>query len=340
MQENNYIIKCPDDLTGLNHKIKVFCAGPIQGAPMWQHHMPEIDGVVWISPRRESYENFNYDSQTEWETIGLRIADIILFWIPAPEEDIPGRGYAQTTRIEFGENIGRQNKPIVVGIYNDYNGRQYFINKMLEYDAGEVYSNLDECINKISELVAEKKKAKMFFTSDTHFSQERAMELSKRPFKNVREMDWTMIERWNSVVGPNDTVYHLGDFGESWPVEYLNGNIVFVKGNYERDGKSPVPPDVTIYGDGESLTLKDNGRPWLIMTHEPTRALAIQKKKSGDGKLIPVAFGHIHGRQKVKEWDGYDVGVDANNFTPVNRDDLFFYFNAIEKGFYDQDVWC
>ena len=180
----------------------------------------------------------------------------------------------------------------------------------------------------------------MFFTSDTHFSQERAMELSKRPFKNVREMDWTMIDRWNSVVGPNDTVYHLGDFGESWPVEYLNGNIVFVKGNYERDGKSPVPPDVTIYGDGESLTLKDAGRPWLIMAHEPTRALAIQKKKSGDGKLIPVAFGHIHGRQKVKEWDGYDVGVDANNFTPVSRDDLFFYFNAIEKGFYDQDVWC
>lgn len=29
MQKDNYIIKCPDDLTGLNHKIKVFCAGPI-----------------------------------------------------------------------------------------------------------------------------------------------------------------------------------------------------------------------------------------------------------------------------------------------------------------------
>jgi calcineurin-like phosphoesterase family protein len=210
---------------------------------------------------------------------------------------------------------------------------------MEEYDAGEIYDNLDDCIEKIKELVAEKKKAKMFFTSDTHFSQERAMELSKRPFKTVKEMDWTMIDRWNAVVGPNDTVYHLGDFGESWPMEYLNGNITFVKGNYERDGKSLVPPGVNMYGDGNSLTLKTDGKPWLIMAHEPLRAIEIQKKKSTADNKIPIAFGHIHGRQKVKIWDGYDVGVDGNNFTPVSREDLFFYINAIEKGFYDQEVW-
>ena len=335
---SEHIIKCPNKLTGLNDKIKIFCAGPIQGAPMWQHEMPEIEGVVWLSPRRDSYDNFDYDTQTEWETIGLRIADIILFWIPEAVEDIAGRGYAQTTRIEFGENIGRCNKPIVIGIYNEYNGRQYFINKMNEYNAGEVYDNFDDCITKIKELVEEKRTPKMFFTSDTHFSQERAMELSKRPFKSIEQMDWTMIDRWNATVGQNDTVYHLGDFGESWPMDYLNGNIVFIKGNYERDDKSPVPPNVKTYGDEESLTLKENGKPWLIMAHEPTRALEIRKKKVSE-KTIPIAFGHIHGRQKVKEWDGYDVGVDANNFTPVSYEDLMFYINAIEKGYYDQDVW-
>jgi len=333
-------IKCPESLKGLNHQIKVFCAGPIQGAPSWQYNMPDIDGVTWISPRRNSYDNFDYDQQTTWETVGLRIADIILFWIPEPEKDIPGRGYAQTTRIEFGENLGRQNKPIVVGIYDNYNGRQYFINKMNEYGAGEVYNNLDDCIKKIKELVEKKKEAKNFFTSDTHFSQDRARELSKRPFKTVEEMDWTMIDRWNSVVGPEDTVYHLGDFGESWPIDYLNGNIVFIKGNYERDGKSEIPPGVTIYGDGESLVLKDNKKPRLIMAHEPTKALEIQKKKSTPDDIIPVAFGHIHGRQKVKSWKGVDVGVDCNNFTPMSQDDLFFYIGAIEKGYYDQDVWC
>ena len=54
MQENkDYIIKCPSSLKGLNNKVKIFCAGPIQGAPLWQHHLPEIDGAVWLSPRRE-----------------------------------------------------------------------------------------------------------------------------------------------------------------------------------------------------------------------------------------------------------------------------------------------
>ena len=47
-----------------------------------------------------------------------------------------------------------------------------------------------------------------------------------------------MISRWNSVVGPSDVVYHLGDFGETWPIDYLSGNIKMVRGNYERSGKS------------------------------------------------------------------------------------------------------
>ena len=68
MQENkDYIIKCPSSLKGLNNKVKIFCAGPIQGAPLWQHHLPEIDGAVWLSPRRGSYEDFDYDTQTEWD---------------------------------------------------------------------------------------------------------------------------------------------------------------------------------------------------------------------------------------------------------------------------------
>ena len=55
--------------------------------------------------------------------------------------------------------------------------------------------------------------SKIWFTSDTHFSSERTLELSKRPFKSVEEMDKILIENWNSVVGQNDTVYHIGDFG-------------------------------------------------------------------------------------------------------------------------------
>jgi len=51
-----------------------------------------------------------------------------------------------------------------------------------------------------------------FFTSDTHFDDEFAIQYFNRPFKSVDEMNVVIVEKWNSVVTENDTVYHLGDF--------------------------------------------------------------------------------------------------------------------------------
>ena len=138
-------------------------------------------------------------------------------------------------------------------------------------------------------------------------------------------MDWTMISRWNSVVGPSDVVYHLGDFGETWPIDYLSGNIKMVRGNYERSGKSEIPEGIEILGDSYNLDGK------YFLSHEPL----IGKEHSG----IDHLFGHIHGRQQVKSWGGLDVGVDCNNFTPVSEDKARFYLEAIRKGYYDQEVW-
>lgn len=100
------LVCCPEDLKGLTDTLRCFTCGPIQGSSPWQHELPKIPGVTWISPRRLDYEFFDYDQQISWETIGIRSANMILFWIPAPLEDIPGRSYAQTTRIEFGEVLG------------------------------------------------------------------------------------------------------------------------------------------------------------------------------------------------------------------------------------------
>ena len=58
-----------------------------------------------------------------------------------------------------------------------------------------------------------------------------------------------------------------------------------------------------------------------------------------DSKDEYVIYGHIHGRQLVKEGFGLDVGVDAHNFKPVSEEDVSFYLNAMEKGFYDEQVF-
>lgn len=52
----------------------------------------------------------------------------------------------------------------------------------------------------------------IFFTSDTHFWHENIIKFCNRPFSSVEEMNDTIIENWNKVVGENDIVFHLGDF--------------------------------------------------------------------------------------------------------------------------------
>ena len=64
---------CPsnslDDTNNLGKCWKVFLAGPIQGAPNWQHSVESLfvdeqnNNVVFLSPRRLSYDNFNYEEQ-------------------------------------------------------------------------------------------------------------------------------------------------------------------------------------------------------------------------------------------------------------------------------------
>ncbi|MGU3658585.1 hypothetical protein [Methylobacterium fujisawaense] len=33
-----------------------------------------------------------------------------------------------------------------------------------------------------------------------------------RPFASIEEYDETIVTRWNAVVRPKDTVWHIGDF--------------------------------------------------------------------------------------------------------------------------------
>ena len=52
-------------------------------------------------------------------------------------------------------------------------------------------------------------------------------------------MDQTLIENWNSVVGPNDYVFHLGDFcfkgSPYWDkmLNQLNGHKFLILGNHK-----------------------------------------------------------------------------------------------------------
>ncbi len=81
--------------------------------------------------------------------------------------------------------------------------------------------------------------AKTFFISDTHFSHENILKFEPhyRPFDTIEEHDQELIKRWNSVVRPNDIVYHLGDvvFGQKnlFKLGFLNGDKRLIMGNHD-----------------------------------------------------------------------------------------------------------
>jgi calcineurin-like phosphoesterase family protein len=77
-----------------------------------------------------------------------------------------------------------------------------------------------------------------FFTGDTHFGDHRVLNIRRRPFRSVADMNDTMIRLWNSRVRPSDEIWHLGDFASNAKTaEYilprLHGRKHLVLGNLD-----------------------------------------------------------------------------------------------------------
>jgi len=170
--------------------------------------------------------------------------------------------------------------------------------------------------------------AKTFFTSDTHFGDPR-IDIFSRPFKSVKEMNDTIVKNWNSVVGKEDIVYHLGDFAtkpEGFEfAKKLNGKIHLILGNYDIANIKQFDHGM-FESINEDLTLNIKGTEYYLI-HKPT-------------ETIPDMFnlcGHIHGLWKVQRWC-INVGTDAWHFFPIPEDKIEFQRNGIINH-YDDDVF-
>jgi calcineurin-like phosphoesterase family protein len=169
-----------------------------------------------------------------------------------------------------------------------------------------------------------------FFTSDTHFGHGNIIKYCNRPFKTSYEMDTAIVERWNTIVMPGDTVYHLGDFafGRDATSEYisklakkLSGDIHLIHGNHEKIAKSmkwffkSMKDYDEIEVQGQRIVLFHYGlRTW----HHDLR---------GTWHL----YGHSHGGL-APYGKSTDVGVDSWNFTPVSFEQLKEYMDMRPLG--------
>lgn len=171
---------------------------------------------------------------------------------------------------------------------------------------------------------------KIFFTSDLHYNHQKIIDFCGRPFKDVDEMNETLIKNWNSVVDMHDIVFNLGDL--YWGnhsdltdlLSQLHGRHYLIMGNH--DYKRVKQNDKVWFQ--QIITQKyikvDNQK--IYLNHFPL--LCFNGSTNGRNSVWQL-FGHVH-TSKYKN-DGsdferlkylmptqYDVGVDLNDFTPVS----------------------
>ena len=156
----------------------------------------------------------------------------------------------------------------------------------------------------------------IFFTSDTHFGDHRTLNIHKRPFASVAEMDAAMIEAWNATVGDADDVWHLGDFARKLAdvpalLSRLQGRKHLIRGNNDDPEIGSVPGWASVADYHE---LEEEGRR-LVLCHYPFRSWNGQARRAID------LHGHSHGRLKPLPRQ-FDVGVDARDFRPVTLAEL------------------
>ncbi len=160
--------------------------------------------------------------------------------------------------------------------------------------------------------------ANIFFTSDLHFFHQNIIQFCNRPYGSVEHMNESLIENWNKVVTPIDTVWVLGDvsFGKVKATEEilrrLNGRKHLITGNHDRKGHCEKL-DWSLYFDSQHdyLRLKANNHKF-VLCHFPFH--------SWERGYINL-HGHTHGTYTSKYMQ-HDVGVDSNNYAPISLEDV------------------
>lgn len=178
-----------------------------------------------------------------------------------------------------------------------------------------------------------------FFTSDTHFGHSKIIEYCDRPFTSVEEMDETLIQNWNNVIGVDDVVYHLGDFSFVKPLKYLerlNGYINIIPGSHDKKFKKnlsfdSIPKSLILPSIAEIKVNIDGINQLIVMCHYSMRSW--NKSHYGTWHF----YGHHHGKLPPHGLS-FDVGVDTNDYYPYSLEDVVNKMKTLSREFVIKEI--
>lgn len=161
---------------------------------------------------------------------------------------------------------------------------------------------------------------KIFVTSDTHFGHKNILKFAKdsRPFDSVADMDQALIDSWNSVVGKNDLIYHLGDLSFHKKnktidiIKQLNGIKYQILGNHDGVLRHRDFDDLFAWRGDYKKIVVDGVK--VILFHYPILHWDSQQHSS------MMLHGHLHSNRV--DVNTMDIGADSNNLMPYNMRDI------------------
>ena len=189
----------------------------------------------------------------------------------------------------------------------------------------------------------------IYFSSDLHFCHNKSFLYEPRGFSSVEEMNEAIVNNWNKIVKPEDTVYLLGDVilndvetGYQC-LNALSGYINIILGNH--DGKTKIDlfkriPNINIMGYAWLLQYHKFN---FFLSHYPSITSNYDDK---DLKKRTINLhGHIHSTNNFLFPDNpfmYHVGLDSHNCTPVNVDEIisdikYKYQELVDSSFKSDD---
>lgn len=183
---------------------------------------------------------------------------------------------------------------------------------------------------------------KTLFISDTHFNHKNIIQYCNRPWnsgedsegnliitdEDVAKMNEAIISNWNSVVGKDDIVWHLGDFclgknqKEEVPkfVSKLNGKINIVLGNHDNH-------NVKFYYDCGFNRVYDRKiiiNNFVVLSHAPMEFVK--------APFFNI-FGHVHDVSTYNTFskDSCCVCVERHNYTPISWKEIELKYKELNS---------
>lgn len=169
----------------------------------------------------------------------------------------------------------------------------------------------------------------IYFSSDLHFCHNKSFLYEPRGFSSVEEMNEAIVNNWNRIVKPEDTVYLLGDVilndiekGYQY-FNALNGYINIILGNH--DGKTKID----LFKRISNVNIM--GYAWLLQYHKFNFFLSHYPSITSNyddkdlKKRTINLHGHSHQTNNFLFPDNpfiYHVGLDSHNCTPITIDEI------------------